>query len=118
MDENSQKTKSSTGLEPNIAAMLSYLLGFITGIIFLVIEKNDKFVRFHALQSIIVSGALFLVSTVLGWIPIIGWLIVFFLGPIGFIIWILLLYKAYKGQWYEFPIAGKIAKEQVDKINL
>ena len=46
--------KSSTGLDPNLAAALAYLLGFLTGILFLVIEKDSKFVRFHALQSTMV----------------------------------------------------------------
>ncbi|MGO1478964.1 DUF4870 domain-containing protein [Senegalia sp. (in: firmicutes)] len=117
MDDDKSK-KTSSGLDQNIAAMLSYVFGFITGIIFLVIEKENKFIRFHAMQSIIISGAIFVVGIVIGWIPIIGWLISLLLAPISFVIWIILLIKAYKNEWYEFPIAGKIAKEQVNKINL
>jgi len=49
--------KSSTGLESNVAGLLSYLVGWITGLIFFLIEQEDEFVRFHAMQSIIVFGA-------------------------------------------------------------
>jgi len=117
-DDKNKNQKTSTGLDQNIAAMLSYILGFITGIIFLIIEKENKFVRFHAMQSIVVFGAIFLIGLVIGWVPIIGWLIGALISPISLVIWIILLMKSYKNEWYEFPIAGKIAKEQVDKINL
>ncbi|MDP3142898.1 MAG: hypothetical protein Q8N14_02985, partial [Candidatus Omnitrophota bacterium] len=56
--------KTSTGIEPKVAGLLSYLLGFITGVIFLLIEKENKFVRFHALQSIIVFGFLFVLGLI------------------------------------------------------
>ena len=49
-------TTSSTGLQPNVAGALSYLLGIITGVLFLVIEKENRFVRFHAAQSITAFG--------------------------------------------------------------
>ncbi|NBI07952.1 DUF4870 domain-containing protein [Senegalia massiliensis] len=116
--DNNKNQKTSIGLEQNIAAMLSYILGFITGIIFLLVEKENKFVRFHAMQSIVVFGAIFLIGVVIGWVPIIGWLIGALSSPIILVIWIILLIKSYKNEWYEFPIAGKIAKEQVNKINL
>lgn len=116
--DNNKNQKTSIGLEQNIAAMLSYILGFITGIIFLLVEKENKFVRFHAMQSIVVFGAIFLIGVVIGWVPIIGWLIGALISPIALVIWIILLIKSYKNEWYEFPIAGKIAKEQVNKINL
>jgi len=50
--------KTSTGLQENIAGLLCYVLGWVTGIIFLFIEKENKFVRFHAVQSIVVFGVL------------------------------------------------------------
>ncbi len=55
-------TKTSLGLEENIEGVLCYLLGFITGIAFYLLEKENKFVRFHAMQSIIVFGALFILQ--------------------------------------------------------
>ncbi len=97
--------KTSTGLQENIAGLLCYVLGWITGIIFLIIEKDNKTVRFHAWQSIFVFGAL----TILGLIPVINWVI----GIIGLILWILLMYKAYKGVKYKIPWAGNMAEKQV-----
>jgi len=110
-----QQGKSSTGLEQNIAGLLCYLAAWITGIIFLVIEKENKFVRFHAWQSIIVFGAITILSIVLGFIPIIGAIINWILSILAFILWIILMYKAYKGEMYKLPVAGQIAETQANK---
>ena len=103
--------KTSTGMQPNLAALLSYLLGFITGIIFYIIEKENKFVRFHAMQSIVVFGFTFVASIVLGFLPFIGWLISFLLGIVSLILWIILMIKAYQGESFKLPIAGDIAQK-------
>ena len=57
--------KTSSGMQANVAGLLCYLLGVITGIIFILIEKENKFVRFHAMQSIIVFGGLFVINMIL-----------------------------------------------------
>jgi uncharacterized membrane protein len=111
-------SKSSTGMNENLAALLSYVLGFITGIIFFVIEKESKFVKFHAMQSILVSAALMVLSFVLGFIPFIGWLALILLGPVSFVLWILLMVKAYKYVWFKLPVVGDIAEKQADAIKL
>lgn len=103
--------KTSTGMQANVAALLSYLLGFITGIIFYVIEKENKFVRFHAMQSIVVFGAFFVVMMVLNFIPIIGWVINILLWVAELILWVLLMIKAYQGEHFKLPIAGDIAEK-------
>lgn len=103
--------KSSTGMQANIAGLLCYLLGIITGIIFYVIEKENKFVRFHAMQSIIVSGALIVLNGILMFIPVIGWVLMPLVGLAGFILWILLMIKAYQGEYFKLPIAGDIAEK-------
>ena len=54
--------KSSTGIQPNVAALLAYLVGFVSGLVFFLIEKENKFVRFHAMQSIGLSGGLFVLA--------------------------------------------------------
>jgi uncharacterized membrane protein len=109
----SQDNKApSTGLQPNVAGLLCYVLGWVTGIIFLVIEKDNEFVRFHAWQSIVVFGALTVASVVLGFIPIIGWVVAWLLSVAGFILWIILMIKAYQGQRFKLPIAGNIAENQ------
>ena len=111
-------SKSSTGMNENLAALLSYVLGFITGIIFFVIEKESKFVKFHAMQSILVSAALMVLSFVLGFIPFIGWIALILLGPVSFVLWILLMVKAYKYIWFKLPVVGDIAEKQADAIKL
>jgi len=109
----SQDNKApSTGLQPNVAGLLCYVLGWVTGIIFLVIEKDNEFVRFHAWQSIVVFGGLTVIDIVLSFIPIIGWAIAGLLGIVAFILWIVLMLKAYQGQRFKLPIAGNIAEQQ------
>lgn len=103
--------KSSTGMQPNVAALLSYLLGVITGIIFYVLEKENKFVRFHAMQSIVVFGFLIVLHVVLMIVPVIGWGISGLLWIIGVILWIILMIKAYQGEYFKLPIAGDIAEK-------
>ncbi|MGI5836470.1 MAG: DUF4870 domain-containing protein [Chloroflexota bacterium] len=121
---NSASTSGGSGMAPNMAAALSYLLGLVTGIVFLMIEKENSFVRFHAYQSILLSVAwvvfwiaFSIVSSILGMIPIIGFLglivgllISLGLGLGGFILWIMLLVKAYQGQQWKLPYIGDMAE--------
>lgn len=114
--------KNGTGLKKETSAALSYVLVFITGIIFLIIEK-DPFVRFHAMQSIAVSLAFFVASWVLGIISVLLGLTVFlaWLGPLlsriliigGFVLWLMLIYKAYQGEKWELPYIGKFVAKMV-----
>lgn len=106
--------KSTMSMEPNIAGALCYLVGFITGIIFLLLEKENRFVRFHAMQSIVTYGFFFVLEFVLSFIPIIGWLISLLLAPLGFILWILLMYKAYQGEMFKLPVVGDFAEQQIN----
>ena len=107
-----QQEKSTTGIDVNIAAALTYLLCFITGIVFLVVEKDSKFVRFHAMQSTVTFGGLFVLNMVLGFIPLIGWLIGLLLVPVTFILWLILIFKAYQGEKFKLPIVGDIAEQK------
>jgi uncharacterized membrane protein len=109
--------KSSTGLDENIAGALSYVLGILTGIIFFILEKESAFVKFHAMQSIIVFGVLWIASIILGMIPFIGGIFSLLLGLIGFVVWIVCIFKAYKGEWFKLPIVGDIAEEQSKKLS-
>jgi uncharacterized membrane protein len=102
--------KTSMGLDENIAGLLCYVLGWITGIIFLIIEPGNKFVRFHAVQSIIVFGIYTVITAILGWIPFVGGFFVWALSTIAFILWVVLMVKAYQGVIYKLPKAGDIAE--------
>ena len=100
------KEQSSTGLEENVAGFFCYLLGFITGIVFLLVEKKSSFVKFHAKQSTITFLGLFVIILVIGWIPVIGTLIWIF----SLILWLVLMIKALQGKRYSLPIVGKMAE--------
>ncbi len=107
------KGKTGTGLDQNVAGLLCYLAWWVTGIIFLILEKDNKFVRFHALQSIFVFAPITIAAWIFGVIPFIGWIISWLLWILGIILWIVLMVKAYQGQEYKVPIAGDIAAKQV-----
>lgn len=114
MDGQPEKpSATSTGLQENVAGLLCYLLGLITGIIFVILEKENRFVRFHAFQSVFVSVALIILNTVLAFIPILGWLLALLMGPLSLILWLLLMFKAYQGQYFKLPIVGDMAEKQV-----
>ncbi len=105
--------KTSTGLTENVAGLLCYVLGWISGIVFILIEQENKFVRFHAIQSIIVFGVLSVASAVLTWIPFIGAFFAWIIGILSFILWIVSMIKAYQGAEYKLPWAGNLAKKWV-----
>jgi len=104
-------TKKGTGLPKNTAGALAYALGWLTGIVMLLIEK-DPFVRFHAMQSIITFGALTLLSLV----PVIGWALSPMIMIVGFVLWLVLIFKAYQGEKFKLPIVGEFAEKQLGKI--
>ena len=122
--------KSSTGLDENLAALLSYIVGWISGLVFFLIEKDSLLVRFHAMQSILLN----VVAAVLGigiWIlaaftglvvsyfsGILGFLLSLLLGLVGFVVGIgilvgvvICLIKAYQGQYFKLPVIGNMAEK-------
>ena len=113
--------KSVFGLNENLAAALAYLGTFVTGIIILALEKENNFVRFAALQSTVFFVAMLIVTLILGWlsgIPLLGFIfaIISWLLRVGtFVMWIILMVKAYQGQAMKLPILGDICWEQVHK---
>lgn len=112
-----------TGLAPNIAALLCYICMPITAIIFLVIEKNDKEVLFHAWQGtifgigyIVVLIALRILAAIFGAIiGVLGAIVGIFIPLVGiaaFVLWIICLIKAYQGERWKIPYIGDIAAKQ------
>jgi uncharacterized membrane protein len=104
-----EKQTSSTGLDENVAGFLCYLFGFITGIVFLAVEKKSRFVKFHAMQSTITFLSLFVITIIIGWILIIG-LLVYPIWILSLILWLILMIKALRGERYSLPIVGNIAE--------
>jgi uncharacterized membrane protein len=125
-----QAGKSSTGLDENVAALLSYVFGWLSGLIFFLIEKDSRLVRFHAMQSLLFNVLIavvaivlwiaffvvFLVSTQLpglvsGLLTIVATLIWAVFG-IGIVIaWVMCLIKAYQRQYFKLPIIGNFAEK-------
>jgi uncharacterized membrane protein len=104
---------TSTGLSPDTAGLLCYVAGWISGVIFLVLEQKSKFVRFHAIQSIITFGTITVAGILLGLIPVVGGVFSSIIGIIGFIVWIIMMVKASSGEWYKLPWAGDAAERIV-----
>jgi uncharacterized membrane protein len=101
------------GMDANVAAALAYLVGWVSGVVLLVFEPN-KYVRFHALQSTIVFGALSLAWMVALSVPFLGWAVaIFIIPPLSAVLWLLLMYKAYRGERYKVPVAGDMAEQRV-----
>ncbi|MEF8851163.1 MAG: hypothetical protein V5A44_03180 [Haloarculaceae archaeon] len=116
--------QTETGLDENVAAALSYVLGFLTGIVMFLIESENDHVRFHAAQSVVTFGALFVVlmalnvvQAIAGFSDIIGLI----LGPVfgllslvlslgGFVLWVYLIVRTYRGQDPRIPVAAHVAE--------
>lgn len=109
--------KTSTGLQENVAGLLCYVLTWVSGIVFLLIETENKTIRYHAIQSIAAFGAitvLLIILSILTVIPVIGLVfsIIMWLVYVGMIIlWIVCMVKAYQGSKFKLPWAGNLAEK-------
>lgn len=127
--------KTSTGLEPNVAGLLCYVFGWITGIIFFLVESENKFVRFHAMQSIVTFGALTVLQILIRIVTSLIWSILWrglgswtlagtltsLMGILSTLVWlatvvlaVLLMIKAYQNETFKLPFAGAIAEKQLE----
>ncbi|MCL2352690.1 MAG: hypothetical protein FWC55_09185 [Firmicutes bacterium] len=113
--------KSVFNLDEKIAGALSYVLGWASGIFFLITERENKFVRFHALQSTIWFGALSILSVIFGLLKHM-WLVGRLFGALGWVAgvvcfasWLFLMFMAFKGARYKIPVLGDAVEEHVDK---
>jgi len=103
------------GLDESVAGLLCYIVGWITGIVFLVLEKENKFVRFHALQSLLTFLPLSVLAWLLGWIPFVGWVLAALVWILTVILWLILMFKAYRGEKYKLPLVGDIAEKEIGR---
>lgn len=109
------KKNSSIGLDENIGGMLCYI--FIIGLIFLFMEKENRFIRFHALQAVFLGVFLFILNLVFAVIPIIGWILSLLMGPFVLFMIVFMMYQAYKGKLYKLPVIGDMAEKQLKGNN-
>jgi uncharacterized membrane protein len=119
---------TSTGLDANIASVLLYVLWLITGVVFPIVENENEFVRFHAMQCVVLSVAGIVVGLVfsaftlaVGVIPILGGPLAWVIGLISRLVslvfftgWLFAMYKAYQNEAYELPVVGGITRRLTD----
>ncbi|HEC87320.1 MAG TPA: DUF4870 domain-containing protein [Thermoplasmatales archaeon] len=103
--------KTSMNMEENTAGLLSYVGIWITGIIFYFMEKENKTVKFHALQSILTFLPLNILICIFLIIPFFGWIIAGLLILLLLILWLILIIKAYQGEKFKLPVVGDIAEK-------
>jgi uncharacterized membrane protein len=103
---------SSTGLDSNLAGLLCYLAMVITGVVFLILEKEDRYVRFHAYQSVATFAALWVLSAVVRVVPGLGVLLGGLVWAATLIVWVVLMVKAFQGERWKLPYVGDWAEEQ------
>jgi uncharacterized membrane protein len=108
---------TSLGMRARTAGLLCYLFGWVTGLIFFLLERESRFVRFHAMQSMLFFGILSILEGVFSYLP--------FFGPLGgalglvmFIGWIVLMVKAHRGQYYKLPLFGDLADRLIGQIKV
>jgi len=109
----SKKTK--IGIEENLAGVLCYLVGFVSGIVMFAIERDNRFVKFHALQSFVVFLGLTIINMLVGVIPFIGSLLGALILILMIFLWIFLIVKAFGGEKYMVPGVGKFVEETLMK---
>ena len=113
-----QKISSSLDMEENVASLLCYLFLWLGALIILLLEKKNATVRFHAVQSILLSIVWFVLGVILPFIPFLGWMLLPVLSLGGLALWIILMIKAYQGEPFSLPILTDKAKELTEKIKL
>ena len=104
-------TKSSTGLEPNVAGVLCYVFGWLSGLIFLLLEKDSEFVKFHARQSLALFGVLPVIAMVAPFIPFLGGLIATLTSVVTFVAWIAMIVFAAQGKQVSVPVISELADQ-------
>jgi len=109
-DENK---KTVLGITENLEALLCYALGWVSGLIFLLVEKENAYVRFHALQSLVTFGVLHIASFAILIIPFLGALLSFLIGIVSVVLWVVLMVKAYQGERYKLPVIGDFVEQQL-----
>jgi uncharacterized membrane protein len=112
---------SSTGLEPRVAATLAYVAGWVTGLLFLLIERTSGYVRFHAAQALVGLGAVWLAGLVCYalafaalFVTVAGFALLMWIARViwaGWVVlWMICLFKAYTGERWKMPLAGDLAE--------
>ena len=106
-------SKTASGFEENLAGALCYGLGWVSGLLFFATEPENSFVRFHAMQSMVVFGAACVAFLVCLSIPFLGWILSIFIFYGSAALWLILMFKAYQGERFKLPLVGEIAEQRI-----
>ena len=130
-----KETGSSTGLRPNVAGLLCYLGVWVTGIIFLIIERKNRIVRFHAIQSLVTFGILQIIVAIANavgrwadWAPspwswffypqsVAAHVVSVVFTVIGVVLWLVLMYQTYHGRLLKLALFGELAQKLLNKLD-
>lgn len=112
------ETQTAMGLDENLEALLSYVFVWVSGLVFLIIETKSKYVRFHALQSLITFLLISVIGIILRAIPVIGWFLGGIVIPVlAFVLWAVFMYMAFKGEKFKLPIIGHLCENMIYKTD-
>jgi uncharacterized membrane protein len=110
--------KTSIGVDANVAGLLCYVLGWVSGLALFLLEKDNDTVRFHAMQSMITFGAVTLLNIVFGPLHAFGYVIVALVNVAALALWVLLMVKAYQGERFRLPVVGELAEQWLRKLGV
>jgi uncharacterized membrane protein len=105
--------KTASGFDPNVAAALAYSLGWVSGVVFFLTEPHNRFVRFHAMQSMLVFGPASVALLLCLSIPLLGWVLSIFILYGSAVLWLILMFKAYQGDRFKVTIVGDMAEQRI-----
>ena len=110
--------RTSMGMKARTAGVLCYLFGWVGGLVFLLLERNNRFVRFHAIQSILFFGIMSILGWIFSYFPFALFGLGGVVGLIGFIGWIVLMVAAHRGRYYKLPLFGDYAEQLANRVGI
>jgi uncharacterized membrane protein len=109
---------TSMGMKARTAGLLCYLFGWVGGLVFLLLERDNRFVRFHAIQSILFFGTISILGWIFSYFPFALFGLGGVVGLVGFIGWIVLMVAAHRGRYYKLPLLGDYADKLANRVSL
>lgn len=107
---------TAIGMRARTAGLLCYLFGWIGGLVFFLLERENRFVRFHAVQSMLFFGSMSILGWVCSFFPFALFGLGAVVGLVGFIGWIVLMVAAHRGRYYKLPLFGDYAEQLANRV--
>ncbi|MDP8262334.1 MAG: hypothetical protein P9M13_03410 [Candidatus Ancaeobacter aquaticus] len=113
-EEKKEGVKTVLGVGENIEGLLCYFLTFVSAVFFLLVEKENKFVRFHAMQSLVTFVGISILVAITTIIPILI-PIALIIMVVSTILWLVLMFAAFSGKKFKLPFIGEYCEKQIEK---